>query len=194
MTSFTPRAAALLACSFIVVLVTASCGSGSDPDPTEGVASGSAAATPAAVAPSESLLPEGTYRTLELTREQLLAAAKKAGLTRPQAEQTLAFGGIKHTAAFAVNLEGGRFTQFQSADGGAEGIGSRGTYEVVDKDTVLAAEECCGETTFGYKLERDSIRISWVKADQYADRQKCQSDAECAMAFIIWESSPFSRA
>ena len=33
MTSFTPRAAALLACSFIVVLVTA-CGSGSDPEPT----------------------------------------------------------------------------------------------------------------------------------------------------------------
>jgi hypothetical protein len=57
MTSFTPRAAALLACSFIVVLLTA-CGSGSDPEPTEGVASGSAAATPAAVAPGESLLPE----------------------------------------------------------------------------------------------------------------------------------------
>jgi hypothetical protein len=50
------------------------------------------------------------------------------------------------------------------------------------------------ETTFGYKLEQNSIRISWVKADQYADRQRCQSDAECAMAFIIWESSPFSRA
>jgi hypothetical protein len=55
-------------------------------------------------------------------------------------------------------------------------------------------EECCGETTFGYKLERDSIRISWVKADQYADRQRCQRDADCAMAFIIWESSSFSRA
>jgi hypothetical protein len=94
MTSFTRRTAALLACSFTVVLMTA-CGSGSDSEPAEGVASGSAAAAPAAAAPSDSLLPEGTYRTLELTREQLLAAAKKAGLTRPHAEQALAFGGIK---------------------------------------------------------------------------------------------------
>jgi hypothetical protein len=154
-----------------------------DPEPTEGTATDSAVATPAAAAPSDSLLPEGTYRTLELTREQLLAAAEKVGLTRAQADQALAFGDIKQTAAFAVKLEGGQFTQFQSADGGAEGIGSRGTYEVVDKDTVLTTEECCGETTFGYKLEGDSIRISWVKADQYGDRQRCQSDAECALAF-----------
>jgi hypothetical protein len=190
MTSFTPRAAALLACSFIVVLVTA-CGSGSDPEPTEGVASGSAAATPAAAAPSESLLPEGTYRTPELSREQLLARGKKAGLTQAQAEQALAQDGIEQTAVFAVKLEGGQFAQFYSYDGGAEGIGSRGTYEVMGDSTFVTTEECCGETVFEYALEGAAIRLGFKNADP---QELCEGDAGCWMGFLVWESSPFSRA
>jgi hypothetical protein len=87
------RAAALLGCSLILAFVTA-CGSGSAAELTEGAASASAATTPAASAPSDSLLPEGTYRTPELTRKQLIATGVKAGFTRAQAEHALALDRI----------------------------------------------------------------------------------------------------
>jgi hypothetical protein len=190
MTSFTRRTVAAVACSLIVVLVTA-CGSGSNPEPTEGVASGSAAATPAVAVPSDSLIPEGTYRTPELTRKQLLASGKKAGLTQAQVEQALAQDGVGQTAAFAVKLEGGQFTQFYSYDGGAEAIGSRGTYEVMGDSTVVTTEECCGETAFEYALEGDALRLGFKNADP---QQLCQGEAGCWMGFIVWESAPFSRA
>ena len=53
-----------------------------------------------AAAPSVSLLPEATYRTPELTREQLIAAAVKRGYTRAQAQQALAADRINQTATF----------------------------------------------------------------------------------------------
>jgi hypothetical protein len=189
MTGLTGRAAALLACSLMVVLVPA-CGSGSDPEATEGTASSSAGAPPAAAAPSDSRLPEGTYRTPELTREQLLAAGVTAGLTQAQAEQALAVDGIEQTATFALKLEGGRWTQFYSYDGGAEASTFRATYQVEDDGTVVTNEECCGETIFAYALEGDAIRLSFKNADP---QQLCQGDAGCWMGFIVWESAPFSR-
>jgi hypothetical protein len=70
MAKLTRRAAALLGCSLIFAVVTA-CGSGLGPERTE--SSASAAPTRAAAAPSDALLPEGTYQTPDLTREQLIA-------------------------------------------------------------------------------------------------------------------------
>lgn len=64
-----------------------------------------------AAAPSDSLLPEGTYRTPELTRKQLIATAVKAGFTRAQAEQSLARERINQTATFTLTLERGQWTQ-----------------------------------------------------------------------------------
>jgi hypothetical protein len=99
------RAAALLGCSLILAFVTA-CGSGSAAELTEGAAS----ATPAASAPSDSLLPEGTYRTPELTGEQLIATGVKACFTRAQAEHALALDRINQTATFTLTLERGQWT------------------------------------------------------------------------------------
>ena len=110
MTRLTRRATALLGCSLIFTVLTA-CGSGPDRERTEGTASASAVTTRAAAAPSDSLLPEGTYRTPELTREQLIAAAVKRGFTRAQAEQALARDRINQTATFTLTLERGQWTQ-----------------------------------------------------------------------------------
>jgi hypothetical protein len=139
MTGLTSRVAVLLACPLMVVLVTG-CGTASDPESTAGTASVATSAAPTAAASSDPHLPEGTYRTPELTREQLLAAGVKAGLTEAQVEQGLARESIEQTAAFAVKLDGGQWTQFYSYDGGAEGVGLRGTYEVIDDGTVVTTE------------------------------------------------------
>jgi hypothetical protein len=189
MAKSTRRAAALLGCSLIFAVVTA-CGSGSDPKLTEGTASASAATTRAAAAPSDSLLPDGTYQTPELTREQLLASGKKAGLTQAQAEQSLARDRINQTATFTLTLERGQWTQSFNYDGIREGLGFLATYKVIDHSTVVVTEPEGDETVFEYALEGDAVRISFKNADP---QRMCQDDAKCPMGFIVWESAPFSR-
>jgi hypothetical protein len=190
MARFAPRSAALLGCSLIFAFVTA-CGSGSDSQPTESTASASAATTRAAAAPSDSPLPDGTYRTPELTREQLIAAGVKAGFTRAQAEQGLARDRINQTATFTLKIERGQWTQSYAYDGIREGIGFEATYKVMDHSTVVVTETWSGdETVFDYVLEGDAIRIRFKNPDP---QQMCQGDTKCPMGFIVWESAPFSR-
>ena len=150
---------------------------------------GPVAGSPAAT-PSDSLLPEGTYRTPELTREQLIAAGVKAGFTRAQAEQALALERINQTATFTLTLERGQWTQSFNYDGIREGIGFLATYKVIDRSTVVVTEPGGDETVFEYALEGDAIRISFKNTDP---QQLCQGDTKCPMGFMVWESAPFSR-
>jgi hypothetical protein len=189
MAKLTRRAAALLGFSLIIAVLTA-CGSGSDPVLTESTASASAATASAAAAPSDSLLPEGTYRTPELTRKELIATAVEAGFTRPQAQQSLARERINQTATFTLTLERGQWTQSFNYDRIREGLGFEATYKVIDHSTVLVTEPEGDETVFEYALEGNAIRISFKNADP---KQLCQHDAKCAMGVIIWQSAPFSR-
>jgi hypothetical protein len=145
-------------------------------------------ANPAAA--TDSLLPEGTYRTPELTREQLIAAAVKRGFTRKQAEQALALERINQTATFTLTLERGTWTQSFNYDGIREGIGFEATYKVIDHSTVVVTESGGDETVFTYALEGDAIRISFKNADPI---QLCQRDAKCPMGVMVWQSAPFSR-
>jgi hypothetical protein len=189
MARLTGRTAGLLGCSLIFAFVSA-CASGSDSGPTESTASASVAATQAVAAPSDSLLPEGTYQTPELTRDQLLASGKKAGLTQAQAEQTLARERINQTATFTLKLERGQWTQTFNYDGIRDGIGFLATYKTIDHSTVVVTEPEGDEIVFEYALEGDAIRISFRNTDP---QQLCKGDAKCAMGFIVWESAPFSR-
>ncbi len=189
MARLTGRAAALLGCLLIFAFVTA-CGSGSGPEPTEGTVSAGAGATSPAAAASDSLLPEGTYRTPELTRKQLIAAAVKAGFTRAQAEQALARERINRTATFTLTIEHGQWTQSFNYDRVREGVGVEATYKVIDHSTVLVTEPGGYETVFEYALEGNAIRISFKNADP---QQLCQADAKCPMGVIVWQSGPFGR-
>ena len=132
-----------------------------------------------AAAPSDSLLPEGTYRTPELTRKQLIATAVKAGFTRAQAEQSLARERINQTATFTPTLERGQWTQSFNYDRIREGVGFEATYKVIDQSTVVVTEPEGDETVFEYALEGDAIRISFKNVDP---QQLCQHDAKCAGA------------
>jgi hypothetical protein len=150
---------------------------------------GPVAGSPAA-APSDSLLPEGTYRTPELTREQLIAAGVKAGFTQAQAAQALALERINQTATFTLTLERGQWTQSFNYDGIRDGVGFLATYKVIDRSTVVVTEPGGDETVFDYALEGDAIRISFKNTDP---QQLCQGDAKCPMGFMVWQSAPFSR-
>ncbi|HEY6686742.1 MAG TPA: hypothetical protein VI094_11115 [Propionibacteriaceae bacterium] len=189
MAKLTRRAAALLGSSLIFAVLTA-CGSGPDPELAKSTASASAATTRAVAAATNSLLPEGTYRTPELTREQLIATAVKRGFTRAQAEQALARDRISQTATFTLTLQRGQWTQSFNYDGSREGVGFVATYKVIDHSTVVVTEPGGDETVFEYALEGDAIRISFKNADP---QRMCQGDTKCPLGFIVWESAPFSR-
>ena len=118
-----------------------------------------------AAAPSDSLLPGGTYRTPELTRKQLIATAVKAGFTRARAEQSLARERINQTATFTLTLERWQWTQSFSYDRIREGVGFEATYKVIDQNTVVVTEPEGDETVFEYALEGDAIRISFKNVD-----------------------------
>src|SRR4029453_6025753 len=100
---------------------------------------GPVAGSPAAT-PSDSLLPEGRYRTPELTREQLIAAGVKAGFTRAQVTQALALERINQTAIFTLTLERGQWTQSFNYDGIRDGFGFFATYKVVHRSNVVVPE------------------------------------------------------
>jgi hypothetical protein len=155
-----------------------------------GPVAGTPATTPPTAAATDSLLPEGTYRTPELTREQLIAAAVKRGFTRAQAKQALASDRINQTATFTLTLERGQWTQSFTYDGIRKGVGFEATYKVIDHSTVVVTEPGGGETVFEYALEGDAVRISFKNADP---QQMCQHDAKCPMGIIVWESAPFRR-
>jgi len=155
-----------------------------------GPVAGTPATTPPTAAATDSLLPEGTYRTPELTREQLIAAAVKRGFTQAQAKQALASDPINQTATFTLTLERGQWTQSFTYDGIRKGVGFEATYKVIDHSTVVVTEPGGGETVFEYALEGDAIRISFKNADP---QQMCQHDAKCPMGIIVWESAPFRR-
>ena len=155
-----------------------------------GPVAGSPAATPPTATASNSLLPEGTYRTPELTREQLIAAAVKRGFTRAQAQQALARDRINQTATFTLTLERGQWTQSFTYDRIREGVGFEATYKVIDRSTVRVTEPGGAETVFKYALEGDAIRISFKNVDP---QRMCQGDTKCPLGFIVWESAPFRR-
>jgi hypothetical protein len=189
MTRLTRRALGLLG-SFVIFTLVSACGGASNAGLTESSASAPAAAPQAAAAPIDSLLPAGTYRTPELTREQLIATAVQAGFTRAQAEQALTLERIKHTATFTLTLERGTWTQSFSYDGTRDGVGFEATYKVSDDSTVVVTEPDGYQTIFEYELHGDAIRISFKDPDPI---QMCHRDAKCPMGIMVWQSAPFSR-
>jgi hypothetical protein len=118
-----------------------------------------------AAAPSDSLLPGGTYRTPELTRKQLIATAVKAGFTRARAEQSLARERINQTATFTLTLERWQWTQSFSYDRIREGSVSRQRTRSSTRTQSWLPNPEGDETVFEYALEGDAIRISFKNVD-----------------------------
>ena len=124
------------------------------------------AAEPAAVdstvpAAGEVGIPEGVYRTPELTRDQLLAAGVAAGFAEADVDAFLDADGIVDTATFGLRLADGGWTELYAYDGADEASAGAGTYEVVDEDTVIATDPC-GAITYQYGLDGDELTLDMV--------------------------------
>ncbi|MGH9136951.1 MAG: TRAP transporter substrate-binding protein [Acidimicrobiales bacterium] len=144
-----------------------------------------------AAASVDELLPEGTYRTGEVTRDELIATGVAAGFDRADVEAFVDADGIETSATFGLRLADGGWIQLYSYDGGPEGVGWRGTYEVVDEDTVIATDPC-GPITYTYMLDGDELTLDMID-DQCKGAGGDTDVGELIAQTLIFETAPFIR-
>jgi hypothetical protein len=165
---------------------------GGNPAADEAAATSEPGPTTAASPSSDSRLPEGTYRTPELTVDQLVAAGVSAGFDQTAVEDHLARGdGGERTAVLTLKLEAGRWTLFEAFDGRPAEMGWSGTYQVIDADTVVATDPC-GAITYDYVLHADELTIDMV-VDECRGLDEESPDGELIAQTILYETAPFAK-
>jgi hypothetical protein len=134
---------------------------------------------------SDPRLPEGIYRTPALTLDQLTATAVNAGFAEEDVTTFLGADDPAQTHVFALRLADGGWTLLDSYNGGAETVGWRGTYELIDDDTVVATDPC-GAITYTYTLDGEQLTLDMI------DDQCDGGVGELIAQTITFESSPFT--
>ena len=133
---------------------------------------------------NDELLPEGVYRTPEVTRDQQIATAVNAGFAEEDVNAFLGAGDPADTYVIGLRLADGGWTQLVSYNGGAEEVGWRGTYEVIDEDTVVATDPC-GSITYTYAFDGEQLTLDMID-------DQCDGVEEQIAQTIIFETAPFT--
>ena len=130
------------------------------------------------------LLPEGVYRTPEVTLDQQIATALDAGIAEEDVNAFLGAGDPADTHVIGLRLADGGWTQLDSYNGGAETVEWRGTYEVIDDDTVVATDPC-GSITYTYAFDGEQLTLDMID-------DQCDGVDEQIAQTIIFETAPFT--
>ena len=134
------------------------------------------------------LLPEGVYRTPVVTVDEQIATALDAGFTEEDVNAFFAAGDPADTHQMTLRLANGGWTQLDSYNGGAEEVGWRGTYEVIDDDTVVASAPGT-VITYDYAFDGEQLTLDMID-DQCGP---CGDDVgELIAQTIIFETAPFT--
>ena len=132
-------------------------------------------------------LPEGVYRTRGAHRDQLIAAGVAAGFAEEDVAAYLDRDGVERTEIIGVRLAADGWSVLLQIDGGAEEVAWRGTYEVIDDDTVIATDPSCGSITFRYTLDGAKLTLEVVE-DECAG-----SVADHIPQTVLSQSAPFRK-
>ena len=153
-----------------------------------GVATFGYSATASVPIDDGALLPEGVYRTPEVTLDQLIATALDAGFTEADVNAFFAGSDPADTHMFTLRLANGGWTHLDSYNGGAEEAGWRGTYEVIDADTVVARAPGT-VITYDYAFDGEQLTLDMID-DQCGP---CGDDVgELIAQTISFETAPFT--
>jgi hypothetical protein len=134
-------------------------------------------------------LPEGDYRTPELTRDQLIATGVAAGFAEDdvQAMVDAALPQLEGTVTWGLRLADGAWTEYQMINAGPAEAGWRGTYEVLDEDTVVATDAVGedGTVTYTYHVDGEALTLDVV------DTSSGDVGGEIVWTVIV-EAAPFT--
>ena len=111
------------------------------------------------------LLPEGTYSSGEVSRDELVATGIAAGFSAEEAEAFLGDVPFNESVELSHWLDNGMWTSVVRFDTGVEDTPARGPYEVVDEATVIAPGICGGRVTLGYVIEDDAVTFDVIDDD-----------------------------
>lgn len=135
---------------------------------------------------------EGTWRSGEVTIQDLYAAGRSLGLSRSETRAEF-WGPLSELPlTFQVAIQDGRWFQTQVNEGGVEEFGWDGTYEVVDETTVVATDPC-GSITYRYELEGDILTVDMLEGKNECAGAGGQGVGELLAQTLIYESTPFTR-
>jgi len=150
------------------------------------VTSSSASAGPSA-GTSDPRLPEGTYRTPDLTVDQLIAAGVAGGFSPAEVDEFPGWPADAERMVYTLKLEAGRWTLFESVDGGPADVGWAGAFEVIDDDTVVATDTC-GAITYRYSMQGNELILDMIE-------DECQAGdlGELIAQTTIFETAPFTK-
>jgi hypothetical protein len=134
-------------------------------------------------------IPEGTYRTGPITRHQIVAAVRRAGFTRRQAEQ-LYFDHlsipIDPWIRQGLVIQGGFWFQTATNAGGQEEAGWGGSFAQVGADRIVATDNVC-TITYRFSLAGDVLELEVLR--ETGPPSECGSDLVPQTA--IYETAPF---
>jgi hypothetical protein len=134
-------------------------------------------------------LPEGDYRTTELTGDQLITAGVDAGFTPEDVQSAVeaALPGLDSTIQFGLRLQWGSWIQYVIVNDGPAEVGWRGTYDIVDDATVNVTDPTGedGTRTFAYHFDGEQLTLDLV------DCPPCDQFAEM-IETLIYESAPYT--
>jgi len=134
-------------------------------------------------------IPEGTYRTAPMSRKQIVAAVRRAGFTRGQAEQFY----FDHLSIpldpwirQGLVVQDGFWFQTATNAGGREEAGWGGSYEQVGLHRIVATDNVC-TITYAFTLSGDVLELRVLR--------ETGPPSECGMDFVpqtaIYETAPF---
>jgi hypothetical protein len=148
------------------------------------VGAGSTTMAPVTSLAAQPQLAEGTYHTEPVTGEQMRSAVLAAGFDESEVDAN--FRPEAGPIIVGLRLADGGWSQLYSANGEPEYVGWRGTYEVIDGDTVVASDPC-GPITYSYALEGDQLSLD-VEDDQ------CPTDGVQGLIIqtALFETAPFT--
>lgn len=141
---------------------------------------------------SDPRLPEGTYRTAELTRDDAVAAFLARGVDVDEEFVDVINSEIGETFTVSIIFEAGRFIQSLSQDGGPNEVGSSGTYTILDDDTMEVFETCCGTTPVDFTVDGRALDLHVGFEDRQVQAVCAAQPLEC-FSIVVFESGPFMR-
>ena len=172
----------------IVCLILTSCRGGGD-----AINDAEADGSPSASVTADSDGLEGTWRSGEVTVQDLYAAGRSLGLSRSETRAEF-WGPLSELPlTFQVAIQDGRWFQTQMDEGGVEEFGWDGTYKIVDEKTVVATDPC-GSITYRYAVEGDTLTVDMLEGkNECAGAGGDTRVGELLAQTLIYESTPFTR-
>ena len=139
--------------------------------------------------PMVGAIPEGTYRTAPMTRQQIVASVRRAGFTGRQAEQ-LYFDHLQIPLDPWIRqglvIQDGFWFQTATNAGGQEEAGWGGSFEQVGPHRIVATDNVC-TITYGFSLTGKVLSLEVLR--------ETGPPSECSMDVVpqtaIYETAPF---